>query len=210
MFRADEEDFSEFWTLCCSHPALRHCALHRTGALLRSATVFEDVVKTIFTVNWHWRNPKRMVTNLCRLFGESCPGVSDAFAFPIAHQAAGVMQAYPRNRAAEPAVGQPNQEKSELCSEVLVAQSAGSFCTAVEGLNFWLRCVIRCEGAGVTCWRAESPALQRAESRLDAKSGGMVTPQIVQASGQSARGQVTVHAHLIGRRVGCWRRTVAG
>jgi N-glycosylase/DNA lyase len=81
MFRADE-DFSEFWALCRSHPALRHCALNRTGALLRSATVFEDVVKTICTVNCHWRNTKRMVTNLCRLFGEPCPGVADAFAFP--------------------------------------------------------------------------------------------------------------------------------
>lgn len=87
MFRADE-DFSEFWTLCRSHPALRHCALNRTGALLRSATVFEDVVKTICTVNCHWRNTKRMVANLCRLFGEPCPGIADAFAFPMPEQLA--------------------------------------------------------------------------------------------------------------------------
>jgi hypothetical protein len=76
-------------------------------------------------------------------------------------------------------VGQPNQDKSELSNEVVVAQPAGPFCILVEGLNCWLRCVIRYEGAGVTCWRAESAAFQRADARLDAKSIGMVAPQIV-------------------------------
>ena len=46
MFRADE-DFGEFWDLCRGHAVLRHCRSERTGALLRCATVFEDVVKTI-------------------------------------------------------------------------------------------------------------------------------------------------------------------
>ena len=81
MFRADE-DFTEFWGLCRGHAVLRHCKLNRTGALLRCPTVFEDVVKTICTINAHWRNTKRMVENLCRMFGEACPGDGEAFTFP--------------------------------------------------------------------------------------------------------------------------------
>ncbi len=80
MFRADE-DFQEFWRLCRGHAVLRQCKSLRTGPLLRCSTVFEDVVKTICTINAHWRNTKRMVENLCRMFGEPCPG-GEAFTFP--------------------------------------------------------------------------------------------------------------------------------
>ncbi|MEI8375622.1 MAG: hypothetical protein WCJ35_22605 [Planctomycetota bacterium] len=79
MFRADE-DFQDFWKLCRGHAVLRDCRSNRTGALLRSPTVFEDVVKTICTVNCHWRNTKSMVANLCRMFGKPCLG--DVFTFP--------------------------------------------------------------------------------------------------------------------------------
>jgi 3-methyladenine DNA glycosylase/8-oxoguanine DNA glycosylase len=56
--------------------------VNRTGSLLRCPTVFEDVVKTICTSNAHWRNTKTMVTNLCRIFGEACPGDDEVFTFP--------------------------------------------------------------------------------------------------------------------------------
>lgn len=81
MFRADE-DFAEFWDLCRGDGILRHCRSERTGALLRCATVFEDVVKTICTVNCSWTNTKLMASNLCRLFGEPCVGNGEAFTFP--------------------------------------------------------------------------------------------------------------------------------
>ena len=81
MFRADE-DFAEFWSLCRGHAVLGHCKANRTGSLLRCPTVFEDVVKTICTINAHWRNTKTMVANLCRMFGEACPGDEEAFTFP--------------------------------------------------------------------------------------------------------------------------------
>ena len=87
MFRADE-DFQEFWRLCRGHAVLRDCRSCRTGALLRSPTVFEDVVKTICTVNCHWRNTKRMVANLCQMFGEKCSGSGDVFTFPTAEKLA--------------------------------------------------------------------------------------------------------------------------
>jgi N-glycosylase/DNA lyase len=81
MFRADE-DFGEFWDLCRGHAVLRHCRSKRTGALLRCATVFEDTVKTVCTTNCSWWNTKSMVANLCRMFGEPCPGDGEAFTFP--------------------------------------------------------------------------------------------------------------------------------
>jgi 3-methyladenine DNA glycosylase/8-oxoguanine DNA glycosylase len=69
MLRADE-DFEEFWRVCREHPLLHHCADLKAGALIRSASIFEDVVKTRLTTNCHWRNTKRMVAGLCREFGD--------------------------------------------------------------------------------------------------------------------------------------------
>lgn len=89
MFRADE-DFGEFWELCRGHAVLRHCRSKRTGALLRCATVFEDTVKTICTVNCSWVNTKLMVGNLCRMFGEPCAGDGEAFTFPPPERLAAV------------------------------------------------------------------------------------------------------------------------
>lgn len=68
MFRA-EEDYEPFWERCRNHSVLKQCASMRGGALMRSATVFEDVVKTICTVNCHWRNTKWMLNALCEMFG---------------------------------------------------------------------------------------------------------------------------------------------
>ena len=70
MFRADE-DFRDFWRKCESIEEMQPCADLRLGALLRSATIFEDAVKTLCTTNCHWRNTKRMVKRLCENFGES-------------------------------------------------------------------------------------------------------------------------------------------
>jgi hypothetical protein len=89
MFRADE-DFREFWDLCRGHTVLRHCRSERTGALLRCATLFEDVVKTMTTVNCSWSNTKLMVSNLCSMFGEPCGG--EAFTFPTAERLAAVTE----------------------------------------------------------------------------------------------------------------------
>ena len=89
MFRADE-NFTEFWELCRGHAVLKHAKLQRTGALLRCATVFEDVVKTICTTNCGWSNTKLIVSNLCRMFGEPCAGDGEAFTFPTPEQLAAV------------------------------------------------------------------------------------------------------------------------
>ena len=81
MFRA-EEDFAPFWARCRAHPTLAGCAEQRAGALIRSGSLFEDVVKTLCTVNCHWRNTKRMTAALCERFGEGAPGEAERFTFP--------------------------------------------------------------------------------------------------------------------------------
>lgn len=69
MFRK-EEQFDEFWDLCAQEQSLRKCRELGMGALVRSPTVFEDIVKTMCTLNCHWRNTEQMVERLCMVFGE--------------------------------------------------------------------------------------------------------------------------------------------
>lgn len=68
MFRIDE-DFNEFWRLCRKDRALAVISRRRLGGLLRSPTLFEDLIKTLCTTNCHWRNTQNMVEKLCIGFG---------------------------------------------------------------------------------------------------------------------------------------------
>jgi len=72
MLRLDE-DLSGFQNLCRGHPTLGFVHRTKAGRLLRSPTVFEDVVKTLCTTNCSWANTKNMVTRLCRLAGGVFP-----------------------------------------------------------------------------------------------------------------------------------------
>lgn len=56
----------------------------RAGRLLRSPTVFEDIVKMICTTNCSWALTTIMVQNLCEEFGERAPDGSYAFPRPVA------------------------------------------------------------------------------------------------------------------------------
>lgn len=90
IFRADE-DFSPFWRMCEGHSVLGAAARLRAGALIRSASVFEDVVKTLCTTNCHWRNTKRMVEKLCESFGRQAilrDGTAAGYTFPTVERLA--------------------------------------------------------------------------------------------------------------------------
>ena len=92
MFRADEK-FEDFWRRCRGLNLLCRCATLKAGALVRSASVFEDVVKTFCTTNCHWRNTKKMVVNLCRMFGESGSGGNRSLhAFPTVERVASLSE----------------------------------------------------------------------------------------------------------------------
>jgi 3-methyladenine DNA glycosylase/8-oxoguanine DNA glycosylase len=72
MFRLDE-DLSSFYALAHDDEALAWAALG-AGRMLRSPTVFEDVVKTICTTNLAWGGTVRMVTALVEELGVPASG----------------------------------------------------------------------------------------------------------------------------------------
>lgn len=77
---AFDEDIRGFQTAVSSEPSLRWIAKANAGRMLRSPTVFEDVVKTICTTNCSWSLTKLMVSRIVEsLGGESASGLR---AFP--------------------------------------------------------------------------------------------------------------------------------
>jgi 3-methyladenine DNA glycosylase/8-oxoguanine DNA glycosylase len=81
MFRLDE-DLERFYARCRERggPWSRVCS--GLGRLLRSPTLFEDVVKTICTTNVQWGGTKRMVEGLVDAFGDPWPDDPERRAFP--------------------------------------------------------------------------------------------------------------------------------
>lgn len=77
-----DEDFSEFHKTARRHPEYRWIASSGSGRMLRSPTVWEDVVKMICTTNCTWALTKIMVTNLVNRFGTSFDSTRRAFPAP--------------------------------------------------------------------------------------------------------------------------------
>jgi len=77
MFRLDE-DLSEFYAVAGEDESLAWAAMG-AGRMLRSPTVFEDVVKTICTTNCTWGGTVRMVTALVDGLGVAAPGGARTF-----------------------------------------------------------------------------------------------------------------------------------
>jgi 3-methyladenine DNA glycosylase/8-oxoguanine DNA glycosylase len=77
-----DEDFSEFYALCRRRGKPWNQFVRGHGRLLRSPTVFEDLVKVICTTNIQWRGTKRMVGELMEAFGTAAPHVRGEKLFP--------------------------------------------------------------------------------------------------------------------------------
>ncbi len=77
MFRLDE-DLSSFYAACREDEQLAWCA-GGAGRMLRSPTVFEDVVKTICTTNTAWSGTRKMTSALVDNLGLEAPGGSRTF-----------------------------------------------------------------------------------------------------------------------------------
>lgn len=75
-----DEDFSEFYRTVRGKDGFDWIPRRGAGRLLRSQTVFEDLVKTICTTNCSWSLTKIMVSNLVTHLGDRSP--SGAIAFP--------------------------------------------------------------------------------------------------------------------------------
>jgi len=87
MLRLDE-DFTGFWRLCRRH-GRRRVAQRRLGRMLRSPSVFEDLVKVMLTVNTTWPRTVTMVATLVAALGEPGPDGARTFPDPKAVAAAG-------------------------------------------------------------------------------------------------------------------------
>lgn len=77
-----DQDLAPFYEHVQGHPKLGHVVDEARGRLLRSPTLFEDVVKTILTTNTTWAGTRRMTSNLVAQFGEPLPADGAQRAFP--------------------------------------------------------------------------------------------------------------------------------
>lgn len=85
-----EMEFSAFYSLARGEPKLAHVVEQGYGRVLRSPTLFEDVLKTILTTNTLWAATRRMNLNLVEAYGEPEPATgARAFPTPEAIAAAG-------------------------------------------------------------------------------------------------------------------------
>ncbi|MEW6403349.1 MAG: hypothetical protein AB1649_16255 [Chloroflexota bacterium] len=73
MFALDA-DYSSFYKAARREPRLRKAIKFAYGRVLRSPTLFEDVVKTLFTTNTLWGATKNMTKKLVASFGDPLPG----------------------------------------------------------------------------------------------------------------------------------------
>jgi len=87
-----DEDLSEFYKILKSEKRLKWIAAQSAGRLLRSPTVFEDLVKTICTTNCSWSLTKIMVKNLVEKLGNG------GRAFPTPEQMASVPEEFYRTQ----------------------------------------------------------------------------------------------------------------
>jgi 3-methyladenine DNA glycosylase/8-oxoguanine DNA glycosylase len=84
-------DFSAFYAASRQEPKLVRAEKLARGRVLRSASLFEDVVKTILTTNTLWAATKRMNLNLIHQYGPalaSLDGETEKRAFPSPAQIA--------------------------------------------------------------------------------------------------------------------------
>jgi 3-methyladenine DNA glycosylase/8-oxoguanine DNA glycosylase len=71
-----DEDLSEFYALAAQDPELSWVAAG-AGRMVRSSTVFEEVVKTVCTTNCTWSATERMVGALVGQLGVPAPGAPE-------------------------------------------------------------------------------------------------------------------------------------
>ncbi len=77
-----KQDFSNFYTLADKEPKLAHVRKNAQGRLLQSATIFEDIIKTILTTNTTWGGTIRMAKGLTETYGAPLPSNPNRHAFP--------------------------------------------------------------------------------------------------------------------------------
>lgn len=99
-----DDNLEGFYRATAQNPRLAWIAERGIGRLLRSSTVFEDLVKTICTTNCSWSLTKNMVSNLVDTLGQAVnlsePSESSTVhlkSFPTATAMASVNEEFYRN-----------------------------------------------------------------------------------------------------------------
>jgi 3-methyladenine DNA glycosylase/8-oxoguanine DNA glycosylase len=87
-----DDDLQGFYQSTGSEKRLAWIAESNAGRLLRSPTVYEDLVKTICTTNCSWALTKKMTANLVEKLGETAEDGKRAF--PTAEKMAGVSEEF--------------------------------------------------------------------------------------------------------------------
>lgn len=90
-----DDPLEDFYGLTDGDDRLTWVSASNAGRLLRSPTVFEDMVKTLCTTNCSWGLTKNMVRNLVELLGE--PAAGGRRAFPDAKALASVSENFYRD-----------------------------------------------------------------------------------------------------------------
>lgn len=90
-----DDPLDEFYALAEMDERLAWVSAVQAGRLLRSPTVFEDLVKTLCTTNCSWALTKKMVSNLVEKLGE--PAANGKRAFPTPEVLAGVSEDFYRD-----------------------------------------------------------------------------------------------------------------
>ncbi len=85
-----DRDLAPFYALAAAEPKLAAVVEGAQGRILRSPTLFEDVVKTILTTNTTWGGTKRMAAAFVERLGAPWPGDPAHRAFPTPAAVAGV------------------------------------------------------------------------------------------------------------------------
>nr|MDQ3805581.1 Fe-S cluster assembly protein HesB [Acidobacteriota bacterium] len=131
MFRLDD-DMAHFYAAVSADPEFAWIARDGAGRLLRSPTVFEDLVKSICTTNCTWALTKKMVTGLVENLGREAKDGRRAFPTPAAMAArpvefyrdvvrAGYRAEYLKELAVRVAAGEIDPE-AWLASDLLTDQ----------------------------------------------------------------------------------------
>ncbi|MFL5737076.1 MAG: DNA-3-methyladenine glycosylase family protein [Actinomycetota bacterium] len=146
-----DEDLSGFYAMALEDPELAWAA-EGAGRMVRSATVFEDVVKTICTTNCTWSATERMVGAIVEHLGVAAPGAPEheprgrAFPSPEALAAApesflkdvaraGYRSSYLRSVAASVADGSLDLERLVAGNEELSDDEVESELLALPGVG---------------------------------------------------------------------------
>lgn len=111
-----DRDYNDFYALAARHAWIGRVVSQGRGRLLRSPTLWEDVVKTIATTNVTWGNTKTMMARLVETLGDPFPLDPSRRAFPTPHQ---VAQADPALFANLIRMGYRNAYVQQLAQEVV-------------------------------------------------------------------------------------------